>query len=709
MIAWVMPLLVLAAAALPAAAQPSARAQVRAEPEVQGPTLEVARARLATASPTRVRHVVLSEGFAVDRSKAMPSEVKPGVPLQVGFQRLVPPLQSARETQAELAWETRADGRAVAALAVTSPGAVAARMGLRIGSLPAGTVLRFYGASGTDAYEIGGEELARAAALETYWSPVVESPTVVMEVELPPGATPAAVRLSAPEISHLVASPATGLPMAKAAASCNVDVMCHQGAWSNESNAVARILFTREGSTYVCSGTLLADKDTSTSIPYFLTANHCVSTQAAASTVQSYWFYRSSACASATRGASRTVTGGATLLYNSVTTDTALLRLHGTPPEGATYAGWIVGGTPAAGAYVTGIHHPTGDLQKISFGNIRSYYTCVPSSGGNFTCNGDYSGNATFYSVGWREGTTESGSSGSGLFLDNGRYLIGQLYGGTGSCTEPGADYYGRFDVAYNAGMARWLAQAPQTPSAPTVTPAANFTDMWWNPSESGWGMAINQHDERLFAAWYVYDSAGRPTWLTMAGATWASPTRFTADIYATTGPDPTGAFDPNQVTRTRVGSGTLDFSAGDRGTFTYTVNGMGGSKAIQRQLFGPFEANAGPQYGDLWWNAAESGWGLSITQQYRTLFAVWFSYLPNRTSVWYVMSGGSWTAADTYEGTLYRTSASGFFGTGFNPGSVGHAAVGSLRLRFTGSGTATMSYTIDGVAGSKNITRQPF
>ena len=49
------------------------------------------------------------------------------------------------------------------------------------------------------------------------------------------------------------------------------------------------------------SGTLLADRDTSTTVPYFLTANHCVSSQAAASTIQSYWFYRATACDSGTR------------------------------------------------------------------------------------------------------------------------------------------------------------------------------------------------------------------------------------------------------------------------------------------------------------------------------------------------------------------------------------------------------------------------
>jgi len=72
-------------------------------------------------------------------------------------------------------------------------------------------------------------------------------------------------------------------------------------------NAVARIIFTRDGSSYACSGTLVADTDTASVVPYFLTANHCISTQTSASTMQSYWFYRSSACGSDTRGAFRTL------------------------------------------------------------------------------------------------------------------------------------------------------------------------------------------------------------------------------------------------------------------------------------------------------------------------------------------------------------------------------------------------------------------
>ena len=694
--------------ALPALA--AGQQVIRAEPEVQAASRAMPAPKAAQVAPWRTRHVRLPEGFAPDRAKALPSTDKPGIPMQVGFPRAIGSMQTVRDTRAELAWEAWVDGRTVAAVAVTSPGAAALRLGLHVEALPQGTVLRFHSGNGHDTLEMGAEEIARIPTLPEVWSPVVESDTIVMEVELPPEASPADVSLAAPRVSHLVASPATGFPVAKAASSCNLDAACYQGSWSSESNAVARILFTRDGSTYVCSGTLLADKDTSTAVPYFLTANHCVGTQAAASTVQSYWFYRASACDSGLRGNYRTLTGGATLLYASETTDTALLRLNGTPPAGVTYAGWIVGGTPAIGAPVTGIHHPTGDLQKISFGNIRNYYSCAPGEAGKFSCSTAGSSTSTFYSVGWRQGVTESGSSGSALFLDNGRYLVGQLYGGNGSCTEPGADFYGRFDVAYNAGMSRWLGTTQPTPSAPAITPAFNYTDLWWNPAESGWGLAINQHEDRVFAAWYVYDSSGRPLWVTMSGGQWSSSTRFTGDLWVTSGPDPRFAFDPSQVTRTRVGSATFDFASRDRATLTYTVNGVAGSKSIQRQPFGPFDPRAMTSYGDLWWNANESGWGVSITQQYRSLFVVWYSYLPDRRPVWYVMSDGSWISGDTWQGTLYRTSSGGaFFGAGFDPGAVTRTPVGSMTLRFTSSSTAVMSYSLEGFAGSKLISRQPF
>jgi hypothetical protein len=110
------------------------------------------------------------------------------------------------------------------------------------------------------------------------------------------------------------------------------------------------------------------------------------------------------------------------------------------------------------GADITGIHHPSGDVQKISFGDISAYVICTPQGQG-FNCVSASTGSATFYQVAWREGVTEGGSSGSAIWDDAGQYVRGQLYGGSSFCSSPTApDYYGRFDVAFNASLKTWLA-----------------------------------------------------------------------------------------------------------------------------------------------------------------------------------------------------------------------------------------------------------
>jgi hypothetical protein len=327
--------------------------------------------------------------------------------------------------------------------------------------------------------------------------------------------------------------------------------------------------------------------------------------------------------------------------------------------------------------------------------------------------------------VRWSSGRTEAGSSGSGLFLNNGHYLLGQLYGGDGtSCTDTGTDSYGRFDVAYRAGLYQYLGGSPSggagtgtggspggsPPPPPSFTPALNYTSLWWNPSESGWGLSINQHSATLFAAWYAYGIGGTPTWLVMPGGTWTSTTSITGDLYATSGTPSGETYDASQVVTTKVGTATITFQAADRAVLSYTVNGVSGTKPIQKQLFGASDSTPVGSYADLWWNPSESGWGLSIAQQYRTLFSVLYSYGPYGGPVWYVMPGGAWSGT-TYSGPLYRTSAApgSFYGAAFNAGSVGVTAVGTMSIAFSGTGAATLTYSVDGQVFTKSIAREPF
>jgi hypothetical protein len=140
------------------------------------------------------------------------------------------------------------------------------------------------------------------------------------------------------------------------------------------------------------------------------------------------------------------------------------MQLSNLPPAGAVYAGWS-SNAPELYTYVTGIHHPQGDLQKISFGRFLSFQDCSATNPdtGYYECTFANKANGKFLDIGYSSGITEGGSSGAGLFetIGNAHYLIGQLRGGNPSCYGSGSDEYGRFDVAYSAALHQWLNAGP--------------------------------------------------------------------------------------------------------------------------------------------------------------------------------------------------------------------------------------------------------
>ena len=75
----------------------------------------------------------------------------------------------------------------------------------------------------------------------------------------------------------------------------------------------------------------------------------------------------------------------------------------------------------------------------------------------------------------------------------------------------------------------------------------------------------------------------------------------------------------------------------------------------------------------------------------------------------WYHVPSGSWTDSMTYTGTLFAVAGPPFSAATFNANQVKRTAVGSATLSFTSSSTGTWSYSINGVSGSKSISRLPF
>lgn len=120
-----------------------------------------------------------------------------------------------------------------------------------------------------------------------------------------------------------------------------------------------------------------------------------------------------------------------------------------------------------------------------------------------------------------------------------------------------------------------------------TNFPLVDYSDHWWNPQESGWGLSIVQHpSDQLFAAWFVYNNSSMPTWYTLQPGQWTNSRTYSGPVYRTSGPYFGSPFDPRNVSVSQAGTATLIFDSATTGTLTYTVDGVSGSKAITRLIF---------------------------------------------------------------------------------------------------------------------------
>lgn len=479
-----------------------------------------------------------------------------------------------------LRW-TAVPGGSVARFEVDSPDALGLRAGLQLVNLPKGVELRFAGSLAPERVVlVPAEEAKSLANAGLYWTPVTDGGRQTIEIFAPTGVDTADVRLGLPQVSHLLTNSQEQFSIAKGigdSGSCNVDTVCRVGTlgqnFVNAKNAVARMTFTEGGSSYTCTGTLLNDTDDSTQIPYFYSADHCISTQAVANTLNTFWGFEATTCGGLTAAANTVLAGGADYLYSedgSTGTDGLLLRLRGTPPAGAYFAGWDANQV-TNNTEVLAIHHPAGDLKMSSIGYKLSQ-------------------DGTSIETWWQSGTTEGGSSGSGLFTSsaNGYALRGGLYGGFAACNnsggvnnvappgsanagDPNRDYYSRLDVMY-PHIAQYLAPDPGTDPGPT----REYTGAWYVPAESGWGLTafqFNNASKNLFVLFFIYDSTGKAQWYELDGG-WSANDVRSGNVLQSTANQGWGSTYSGRTFAT-VGTGSLTFTSATTATLSFTVNGV--------------------------------------------------------------------------------------------------------------------------------------
>jgi hypothetical protein len=448
-------------------------------------------ARTGEDPPSRLRSVKPLSSIAV--------QVLPGVDRSVrvaedGAVQAPGPVRFALPHEVSLTpathgtWEQLANGGRLWRLQVVSAGATDLNFGFTRFWLPPGATLHIV--SGEELYFEGPYTARDNKPHGQLWTPVVPGERAIIELYVPPGATAqpdlvlSRVGLGYRDLFGRLAARSTK------AAFCNIDVICPAAdPWRDEAQSVGG--YSTGGSIF-CTGTLIMDEPGSLR-PFFLTASHCGLNSSNAASVVVYWNFESPSCGALCCGSLADNQTGATFLASESDVDFALIELDSAPDPTfqVCYAGWDrSGATPAASV---GIHHPNGDEKAISFNDdaLTVSGDCTWScdhdkceTGGPldpfcdpcvsdvclfnpYCCTVQWDGNCvdrvasacgslceTHWIVdGWESGTTEVGSSGSGLWDRSTHKLIGFLTGGQSTCANPTAsDCYGRFSVAWDRG-----------------------------------------------------------------------------------------------------------------------------------------------------------------------------------------------------------------------------------------------------------------
>jgi hypothetical protein len=387
----------------------------------------------------------------LDASKALSEDLadkRIGLPRRFGLLAEV-----TGDTLSRGRWTSLADGSWQWQLEVSAPGAKAVDFGFRRFHLPYGAILNIRSADKSASIGPVSDRDNRPHGF--FYTPLLAGDRATLDLRVPADrrelvqleldAVNRAYRGAFGDLADDGAAPKSG--------SCNVDVACSQGdPWRPQIASVAHYTFVSQSSSFVCTGQLTADASRANN-RLLSTANHCIGNDIQARSMVFYWGYENPTCRTPGSGASgipipldgnfSATQSGARLLGTHVDSDFTLVELDIDVPAAAQAiaTGWDRRETVPASTF--SVHHPQGHEKRISFDNDAPLLQNAPVTG--------LTGRNYWHILAWNLGTTEGGSSGSGLWNPEGR-LIGALSGGEASCGNNVNDYYGRLSTAWEGG-----------------------------------------------------------------------------------------------------------------------------------------------------------------------------------------------------------------------------------------------------------------
>ena len=160
-----------------------------------------------SATPVALRIVLPPADSSVERKAA---EAREGGELQIGFNRAIP-LEYQSDLSSRIDWVSLPGGSLAGAVSVTSPGALAMRVGF-YADLSGGGEIRFFGGHAAGGNPERGQADHDSAVVtwadlhevpELLWSPTVEGDTVGLEITLPSTEALSTFFLIVEEIAHI--------------------------------------------------------------------------------------------------------------------------------------------------------------------------------------------------------------------------------------------------------------------------------------------------------------------------------------------------------------------------------------------------------------------------------------------------------------------------------------------------------------------------
>jgi lysyl endopeptidase len=354
---------------------------------------------------------------------------------------------------------------------------------------------------------------------------------------------------------------------------CEVDLNCSTNAsYLLAARSTVRLLIA---GAELCTG-VLVNNTGSDYKAYILTANHCIDAPNLANNTIFVFNYISPWCDGPDLTNMHSLSGSLLRAANP-DIDFTLVELNQFPSlvYRPYFAGWDITGSVPSNTFT--LHHPEGDVMKISIDNNAPITASYPSDDATYISNG-------FWRVlRWEMGATEPGSSGAPLFDTHGR-VRGTLTGGGANCLNPANDYYAKIIKMFNittitsTHLQPWLdpgltgatvvsgrdpyeynlSRSDTLGNMPVSDPGAS--DSYTSP---GWGYSTGHNSDSLirYAEYIPFSGTGEIAWIRMniASASYLSASD-SIRIYVWSGVSQPGSVIASRMFRLREAKDNFEF-----------------------------------------------------------------------------------------------------------------------------------------------------